>query len=251
VAGTDDRDPTEAVTVTVVERVTFAVDVAVDRPAWVAEGFERVAEREYLVPGVTDDGVVRVEQLRDAHARVVANVSARFERTVTRSEDGTVVGERRVSGAVNQTTERRRLVERYVDRDETYDTWANATVGYRRVAHGNGVDYDRLADVTLTRSFEPRLPRHLAFANTTVTRLDDGRYRVVATDVPAPAYVPERSDRVTFVVDDRGFVSSAETRAVRIGSGRVLRTFTAATGPTTVERPDWLDAARNATVGGN
>ena len=59
----------------------------------------------------------------------------------------------------------------------------------------------------------------------------------------------ERYDRVSFVVDERGFVSAYD--ATTVGTGHQHRETNAVTvtvGPTTVPRPDWLDAARNATA---
>jgi hypothetical protein len=84
-------------------------------------------------------------------------------------------------------------------------------------------------------------------AETTVTALDDGRYRVTARAVPAEDGTRPGYERLSVVVDDRGLVHAFES--VRVGADRrTTRRFDLDPGgPVAVERPRWVAAAADAT----
>ncbi|MFC5971280.1 hypothetical protein ACFPYI_08065 [Halomarina salina] len=247
---TSEEETGASVTVTVAERTTFASGGgSFTVPDWVEEGFERIAGREYVVPGVTADGLVDTDRLARAHERVVANESVRIERRYVEREGGTVVSERRVTAAANRTTGERYVAERYGQRNLTTTSWANDSGGYRRVVDGSGTSYDELTEVRVGGFLSVRLPSNARFGETDVEALDDGRYRLTVTEIPVADDDTLYHDRVSFVVDDRGFVSAYDATLVGAGHERRQTTsVTVTTGPTSVERPDWLDAAKNATT---
>jgi hypothetical protein len=244
---------------TIVDRTVYRDlgETTADRPDWVADARERIADREYVAPGVTTDRVVDPAALHRAHERAVRNSTLRAERTSVERRNGTVVAEDRRVLAVNRTSERSYV--RISDGDDLVRaTWTNGTVGYRRIAVDGGEgDYQRLPDPdprrTVGRYLGVEVPLSAQYANATVERLGDGRHRVTVTNLSLDYYTGRAYDRVSFVVDGDGLVTRYEAvgvgTAVRGDEGveRTVRFAVTETGTVRVERPDWLPAAANAT----
>jgi hypothetical protein len=250
---------------TIVSEVRFGAlgETEAGAPDWVADARTAVADREYVAPGVTTDGVVSVADLRRAHERVAANrsVTMEYERRLA-APNGTLL--ERTEETARVGTDGRALSRRLsVDADRRVRTqaqWTNGSVGFVRERLGDAVQYYRYDGVVVRATRTPGLPEMVRFAEeTTVTALDDGRYRVTARGIPTRSYgpasvdLPERAGSVSFVVDGRGFVGRGESSLVVSDRGRAVRLTRSvaytAVGETTVERPDWLPAAANATGG--
>ena len=247
-----DVDPTtRAVT-------TVEADVGpVGRPDWVDDARQAIADREYVAPGVTTDRVHDVYALVDAHQRIVANASVTsVSERWTNASDGSVVELDRTTATVSADHTNHYVVEVHRGDGPTRRTerWANGSVGYWRETVGNRTNYDRMYGEREYRVERPQLDSRLGEEETTVTELDDGRYRLVAD-----GYVPRTgavegavtNPRLVVVFDDRGFIYRVRgTFTVeRSGESRyVTRTVRYANlGETTVERPHWLQTAINET----
>jgi hypothetical protein len=246
---------------TVLDRTVYRNlgETTADRPEWVADARERIADREYVAPGVTTERVVDPAALHRAHERAVRNRSLRAERTSVERRNGTVVAEDRHVLAVNRTSERS-LVRVYGGGDLVRATWANGTVGYRRVGDGGDgseVDYQRLPDPdprrTVGRYLDVEVPLSAQYVDATVERLDDGRHRVTVTNLTLDYYSGRAYDRVSFVVGEDGLVTRYEAVGVGTtvrgdeGVETTVRFAVTETGTVRVERPGWLPAAANAT----
>jgi hypothetical protein len=250
---------------TIVSEVRFGALGETDpaAPEWVADARERIADREYVAPGVTTERVVDPAALHRAHERVAGNLSVTMEYERRRTApNGTLL--ERTERTARVGTEGRALSRRVsVDADgrvRTQAQWTNGSVGFVRERLGDAVQYYRHDEVIVRATRTPGLPELVRFADeTTVTALGDGRYRVTARGIPTRSYgpepvdLPERAGSVSFVVDERGFVSRGESSLVVSDRGRAVRVTRSvaytAVGGTTVERPDWLPAAANATGG--
>ncbi|MFD1513095.1 hypothetical protein [Halomarina rubra] len=226
-----------------------------ERPDWVTDARETIANREYVVPGVTSERIVNTQALREAHTAVLANTSGTYVHEQRREEsDGTVFDRERV--VVERSTDPDRYLRtgEYGTAEHTYydDRWSNATVTYHRSGRGNDSDYDRRPAREGVRSLPSvRLPDAAEVGQTTIIDLGDGRYRISVTDYYGDD-TGRRGELLVAVVDDRGFVSSVrEGYTVVDERGTeydvVETTRYTNVGNTTVERPDWLPDARNAT----
>ncbi|MFD1513096.1 hypothetical protein [Halomarina rubra] len=234
-----------------------------DRPDWVADARETIANREYVAPGVTTERVVAPDELSETHRRFVRNTPLRSveERgTVVDGERATEYTERTVRGTSGAF-----LVESWRDDGNGVDRsrWSNGSVGYIR-ERGEETRYFRQDRMDAGNDHWLDLDYRLVYAaETTVTPLDDGRYRVTARGLPTVYYgvgtsadVPDRAGFVRFVVNESGFVSQYERERLAVDHDeegeRVVRRYVVVRysdlGTATVERPDWIDDARNATA---
>jgi len=138
--------------------------------------------------------------------------------------------------------------------------WANASAGYvERTADGETIRYRSERPGTPRRIPTPEFRGAVEYQDATVTRLGDGRFRVVITDYRPGYRYGDAVGRLlngtlAVVVDDRGFVSRVDRTVVSEADDGVVTRTTETTrytglGTTTVERPDWLAAAANATDG--
>ncbi|MFC5971281.1 hypothetical protein ACFPYI_08070 [Halomarina salina] len=246
----------EGVTSTTVTTVEADVG-SVDRPGWVADAREAIADREYVAPGVTTDRVLDVYELVGAHQRITRNSSVTYvSERWTNSSNGSVLELDRTVAEVSADHSNYHVAEvRRGDRPpRRTERWVNASVGYWRETVGNRTNYDRAYGGDEYRVERPQLNGRLAGDETTLTELGDGRYRLVAEGIAAAAEMPSggvQDPRVVVVFDERGFVSRVTQTYVQSEAGEerhVTRTTRYTDlGETTVERPDWLDAARNAT----
>jgi len=249
----------EAGTVDVVLRYAVGGE-SVDRPDWVADAREAIANREYVAPGVTTDGVVDTRALVEAHRRTLANTSVTYERERRIERNGTLATLERNSQRFSADGERYYSVNYRVDDGQPshQEFWTNGTVGYVRSGRGNATSYHATdGEQSERRVPTPDLDRAVEFRDARVTALDDGRYRVVVEDYLDFQYVNgtrtrARSSSLVFVVGERGVVIHVERRAtLQADDGEVLRTSENVAfrelGTTTVPSPDWLDAAVNAT----
>jgi hypothetical protein len=240
---------------TTVETTTYraigTTDVGV--PDWVDDARRSIADREYVAPGVTAEGVVDAGAISRAHEAVARNTSLRVRRATVERRDGAVVSSERRFVAVDRTTDRV-LTRRYdADRNVSGATWANGTVGYRRVVGVDGYQYTELRDPDARRIVDRYLavpvPRSLEYADATVTSLGDDRYRVTARNLPVDVYSGRAYDRVSFVVEGSGLVTQFEAVGTRRDEpGTMTRRLTVVeAGTVSVERPDWVSIAANAT----
>jgi hypothetical protein len=233
---------------------------SVDRPDWVDDAREAIADREYVAPGVTTDGVVNTRALVEAHRRTLANTSVTYERERRVERNGTLTTLERDSRWRSADGERYYSVDHHVDdgQQSHQEFWTNGTVGYVRDGQGNATSYYSTDSARNERRVPtPGVDRAVEFRDARVTALDDGRYRVAVEDYLTFRYVDgtgtrARNSSLVFVVDERGVVSHVERRAtLQADDGSVLRTSEDVSfrefGTTTVERPDWVDAAVNAT----
>ena len=242
---------------TPVRVTTVTADVGrVERPDWVAHARRTIADREYVAPGVTTERVVDAHALREAHLDVTRETSATYvsERWANAS-NGTVLRYDRTAVRVSaDRSERRALTEHYGDgRSERTDRWQNETAGYRRTVTGNVTSYYETGAHEYFPN-EPRLGSELEYSAVTITELDGGRYRLVTEDYAAATVGVDGAivnPRLVAVFDERGVVSRITRTYTVEGTGpdRYVEQTTRFTnlGNTTVERPDWLPAARNAT----
>jgi hypothetical protein len=224
-----------------------------DPPEWVADARERIVDREYVAPGVTTERVVDAYALVDAHAALVEgrSLTTTTERWSNASNGSVLRYERTVVRASADRSERRALTVRRDDGPtRRTDGWTNGSADYRRFAVDGEVTYDPAGPGA--RLDEPDLLR-LAGGDPTVEALGDGRYRLVAEGIAAlPRGVDAASNpRLVVVFDERGFLSRV-TRTYTVADGDETRTVRRTTrytalGETTVERPDWVPAAANAT----
>ncbi|MFC6837025.1 hypothetical protein [Halomarina ordinaria] len=228
----------------------------VGRPGWVDDALSTIAAREYVAPGVVEDRVVDTNALRQAHRESLRNESVTVVREdVRRTVDGDLL---------DRTAERDRLSadrERYyrnrtsTSRNRTWEThhWSNGSVGYsRQVSPEGDVSYPEEVIGNARSAPTPSFSTWLPYAEeTTVTELDDGRYRVEATGVPGydtgarPAASSDAS--VSFVVGEEGFVETYEESYVRDEGDRTIRGREELRyrdrGETTVPTPGWLSEA--------
>ncbi|MWG34881.1 hypothetical protein [Halomarina oriensis] len=235
---------------------TVTPDVGpVGPPPWVAEAREAIADREYVAPGVTTERVVDDDALRRAHLGVLEGESITYttERWANTS-NGTVAryDAERIREGPNRSNVRFVSVERTGDHGERTDRWQNASTGYQRTVEGNTTRYSETGSSRYV-PLEPRLGRGLLTSETTITPFGDGRYRLVVEDVTATVAIRGVvvNPRTVVVFDERGFVSNVTRTYAVEGDGptRYVAQTTRFTrlGETAVERPDWLDAAVNAT----
>ena len=249
-------DPTMR-TVTTVE-----ADVGpLERPDWVADAREVIADREYVAPGVTTDRVVDVYALVDAHRSVVANASVTYssERWANAS-DGSVVRYDRTTARVAADRTNYHVVD--VRRGDVptrrSERWMNESDGYLRTTVDDTTNYERRYGGREYRIDRPQLDSRMGSSETTLTQLDDGRYRLVVDGYAAQTVGvegPVTNPRLAVVFDERGFISRI-TRTYTVEARGPDRHVTQTTrytnlGETTVERPDWLSAAINETRAGD
>lgn len=254
VDGVDPEAAGAGVTVTRIETIRFdrVGETPLAPPAWVSDARETVENREYVAPGVTSDRVVDRQRLEAAARRVAENTSLATTTATTEYRNGSVASNTETTVVTNRTTGHALLRQR--SGNLTTTSWSNGTVGYRRWVGGDWTRYERHGDPSdqrwATGQQVPRLPGYVGFGVTTVSALDDGRYRVVATEVPSDRAPDTVYERVSFVVDDRGFLTEYESVLVDEAEGRrtVERLVVREVGSTTVERPDWVAVAANETA---
>ncbi|MFC5971282.1 hypothetical protein ACFPYI_08075 [Halomarina salina] len=239
---------------------------SLDPADWVADAREAIANREYIAPGVTAEGVTSARTLRNAHRNVTANASVTYV-----SERREVAGDGTVQTVEAQTVRRSPDPPRYYERErsvrngETYREarWMNATGTYVRHVDGNRTDYQWFenglaSEGAAPRSVPtPRLSGSLELRQTDITRLDDGRYRLVVEDYGATVRYGDvdgtvRDRSLVVVFDERGFVSRYTQRyTVEYSDGTTTTTVDESRysdlGETSVDRPDWLPTAVNET----
>jgi len=220
-----------------------------------------------VAPGVSGDGVDNVTALVAAHRAATANQSYvwRERRGVTTDQNGTVpVVDQTVARVESGSTyyfwtvdERIRL-QSGLRTVANYSEYVDGTVQANRYKFAGGPTYER-------QQFDPASPsehRHVGLSATSAIRqyLDvenatvsavriDGRrhYRIVAGDWPGFATESVSDGTITAVVSPDGFVRSLEA-AYSIYSAdesrHVRYAFTyERVGNTTVDPPDWYDAA--------
>lgn len=232
-----------------VQTVTFDADVGTpSSPAWVADARESIADREFVAPGLTTDGVVDANRLDDAHRAAVENISMRVEAGLLRRANGTVRNEYRERIVVDRANGTRLWTTTDTTEEWSRARWWNGREGYRRYVQENRTSYDRVDGGRPLSAVYAQFPPYVEFGETSVESLGNGSHRVVVTDLPRVSYYPTVTERVEFVVDPDGLMTRYST-TFRTSEGVVsTRSFTLESGPTTVPRPDWLDAARNATA---
>lgn len=220
-----------------------------------------------IAPGVSPGGIEDPEALRAAHEAVLRNRSYRWSTgTVHRSENRTVLFRSTFDLRVDPANDTY-LVTRVREgvgprRDGTDATWANATsVFERRVVEGD-VTYDRhdrpdrrgaahgVGIVSLLAEVDPDVIGKRQANGTTEYVLVS---RNVTRSIGAGAVdaAPAGPGRLVAVVTSEGLVRSVRlTRVVaRDGTEVTVHANTTVTriDDTTVERPDWVAAAANAT----
>ena len=241
-----------------VQVTTVTADVGrVERPDWVDRARRTIADREYVAPGVTTERVIDARALREAHLDATRETSTTYvSKRWANASNGTVLRYDRTAVRVSaDRSERRALAERYGDgRSVRSDRWQNETSGYRRTVADDVTSYYETGAHEYSPN-EPRLGSELERSAVTITELADGRYRLVTDDHAAATVGIDGAivnPRLVVVFDDRGVVSRiARTYTVEgRGADRHVEQTTRFTnlGNTTVERPDWLPAARNATA---
>lgn len=246
-------------------------ETTVERPAWVADAEETLANR--LAPGLNEGGVTDPWKLADAHRAALNDTSYTVTTNLTARENGTVLA--RSNSTVKVAAGGLPVVSRNEVGGERpgaisllghgFEVWVDENQSLYAMEEPNGTTYQRAAA-------ESRPPVHpegrdhlyLLFVglDTTVTGTEtrDGTtlYRVNSTgvadaDVLADELRTETVENASLsaLVTEDGLVREYRVEyAGTVGNDtvRIERTtrFTGL-GETTVERPPWYDEAVNAT----
>jgi hypothetical protein len=255
-----------------------ATEVAV--PPWVedaerATNETRKALADGLAPGLNESGVTDASALSSAHARYLRNRSYTVLSNITVSDlDGTVRARgnstKRIAHdplrltSTSDVSGQPRLVGLY---QHDMSVWASENGTWYAIERPNGTTYRKVSD-ELRPPFAARTSRDSLFVlfsalNTTVedTRTRNGTTlsRVTSTGVRNPDTLAGqlRADSVrnvslSAIVGQQGLVREyhikyTATRGNNTTRARQTVRFTAL-GETTVERPAWHEAAKNATA---
>lgn len=218
-----------------------------------------------IAPGLTESELVNASALAAAHERVLSNRSfTSTYRLRLLDADGSVVRESVTQGQYAADRLQYDTSARYTGAfaeargAERRESWADGDHRYVRWLRGGEWEYQRQelrppARLSPGGTVEPLLSGATGVA---IKRLGDGgeweRYRVEATEFENLGD-SVRNATLTAVVDERGYVS--EVRVVIVldtGLRQVVEATYSTVGDTTVERPAWVDEARevvNATGG--
>jgi hypothetical protein len=220
--------------------------------------------------GVTADGVVDAAALAIAHRNALGD---RSYRVVLRGQGRIAPIDRPLRDGVTarewDTFSQRVSVERpgvYRSRvtatpalgasfAPTYarDDYGDGAATYRR--NSTGETTFRLVDRSsraVSLGLATTIERYLATTASSVDRLDDGRFRVVATGTPVFIDRPVRAYRAVAVVDRAGVVRDLEVRyrdptADGDGQSEVIYLTVDRLDEERVDRPHWYEQARSAT----
>lgn len=242
-------------------------------PAPVPEVTDRTERRPAVAPGLQTTGIERLNRLVRAHVRAARNASWVWTETyeltrrsgnvtVTSRFDQTVrfVGPRTYSREASPLAIRRGGEYRFV---QNYAQYADGETGYETWLSGdrNRVIYRRDEDPTANRSFagfaaDP-IRTYLALDEATVWRVERGQrqhYRVVGTAATVPGYESVNAYRASALIRADGFVRSLNVTYTVVRPDVIVQrrySFTYRTvGNLTLERPDWVETARNWTSEG-
>lgn len=228
---------------------------------------------EQLPPGVTSDGIGNASQLLDAHVTELSRTG--FVGVGT--GNGTIY---RDGFLVDVESHQRNVVEPEVSsylrqrsiiagpvRNE-WQAWGNASDEYRRSKEGNGWKYERKEPAPPAKlAGRGLLLPYLRGGNYTVERFEtdnnETRFRLVSTEVEDPdalmEALPDDTEEITsfeatVVVDMDGRIHSVQATAEYVIRGEEathqLEYRLEQVRGVTIDRPDWVDAARNQTGNG-
>jgi hypothetical protein len=209
-----------------------------------------------LPPGVTRNGTVEVDALRDAHGEVVNRTSYTWVLGYEANNSG--------GGLLNQSFTRRVAVENDrvlarqfdADREQNQTLYVEGDAGYLRVDTPNRTDYESVANPGGHQDYAVgtnAVWRYLAGVDVTVDTVQrDGEtyYRLYSADGPHPVSLRGPTSRiadytVTAYVRPDGLVRTMVVDFVRYVSEREQRISIRfdydAVGETSVVRPDWVD----------
>ncbi len=214
-----------------------------------------------VAPGLTRQEVVDGTALLDAHRDLTANVSLTIQDTSRETlANGTVVQgyETTTRYGANRSrfvTEARLtgLEHSGGQRLDRYGAWSNGTVTYiHRVLDGTTRYRREPGRVGAVTDYRLRQLEELLaeFSVTSVRELGERAGHDAYAVTGASRVSDDRDQRVRLVVDERGLVREFRTEVTREDYRERDRNVTVvrttryeAIGSTTVERPDWLDAA--------
>lgn len=224
-----------------------------------------------------DDGGVDVAALVEAHTRTLGNESGyTVEQVSRRTARGDATGSERRTATLSASREQGRALLRNAREFTTGDRRVvQSSAQYRVGADGEGAVYSR-RNGTDGVSYEQRSPRRsfksyyesaaaldaasalesFAFEfDGTVQRDGETLYRFTADEVAAGdgdlRSIPENASNVsaTLLVGERGVIHSFDYGYDTDISAVEFSFAVTALGETTVEEPDWLDAARDGNTG--
>lgn len=213
-----------------------------------------------LAPGLTQDGIVNSELLLRSHESELADATyTRHHRVVMRAPNGSVLSVSTTRTTSNRTAVRIRqnstslaengttlIVDRWSTNNLTYTTVTRGNNTTYRVSPVRNVDGERLE----TRGYSASLSQILSQLSVTVGRpveTDGTRmYPLRTTEQRDLATIQNVTFAATVTLEGVITEYRLEYRVVRGTTPvDVTVTETVIVGPTKVERPEWLEAARS------